>query len=117
MDVDEDVDFDEHEEFLNEIVRRRNIARRTNWRLRSTALTQRDVAIATSIRSSISLYITLLFLVSYQIYLLNQMINQNNNRQSHFFGRLLKVFKYYKGCTGGKTVLCMVRRSSRRCSS
>jgi hypothetical protein len=64
-------DFDEQEELLKEIIHRRNITRRTNWYLWSTALTQRDVATAASICSSISLYITLLFLVSYQINLIN----------------------------------------------
>jgi hypothetical protein len=93
MDLQEDNDV---EEMFNEIVRRRNIARRTNWCLRSTALTQRDVAIAACIHSSISLYITLFYLVLYQINITNQIIMRYNNHRSPFFRRLQRALKYYK---------------------
>jgi hypothetical protein len=92
MDIEEDA---EQDEILNEIVCRRNIGRRTNWCLQSTVLTQRDVVIAASISSSISIYIILLYLVMFQINVINQMIMWSNNRQSPFFGRLLRAYKYY----------------------
>jgi hypothetical protein len=87
---------EEADEMMNEIVRRRDIARRTNWRCRSTALSQRDVAVAATIHSSISFYVTLLYLVLYQMNSIQQIILHNNNRRSNFFRRLQRALKYYK---------------------
>ena len=49
------MDFLEEEEedqiMMDAIVRRRDIARRTNWRYRSTAFSRKDVAVAASLHS------------------------------------------------------------------
>jgi hypothetical protein len=96
--VDDDNDEDNDvEQIYDEIVRRRNIARRTNWRWRSTSLTQRDVAVASLIQSEIAFYYTLLYLVIFQINYFHQMLLlHDNNRQSPLFTRLLEAFKYYR---------------------
>ncbi len=54
MDDDINLGEDEHlaDDFYDEIIRRRDIARRTNWRHCSTALSQREVALAATIQSS-----------------------------------------------------------------
>jgi len=44
---------DEDDEFFNEIIHCRAVTRRTNWRLWSTSLSQHDVAVASSIESSL----------------------------------------------------------------
>ena len=96
-DVVEEDDDEEIEEIYDEIVRRRNIARRTNWRWRSTSLTQRDVAVAAYIHSSISFYYTFMYLILFQINFFRQMILlRNNNQQSPFYHHLLKAYKYHR---------------------
>jgi hypothetical protein len=87
---------EEEDEILNAIVRRRDIARRTNWRWWSTALSQRDIVVASSLRSSISFYITILYMILFQLNSINQIILRNNNPGSAFFGRLLRALKYNK---------------------
>ncbi len=87
---------EEEDEMMDAIVRRRDIARRTNWRWRSTALSQRDVAIATSINSSLSFYFTLLYLASFQVNFFYQIIQRNNNRQSTIYRRMQRALKYNK---------------------
>jgi hypothetical protein len=83
-DVKED-DESEVEQIYDEIACHPNIARRTNWRWRSTALTQRDVAVASIIHSSIAFYYTLMYLVVFQINYFHQMLLQHDyNRQSPF---------------------------------
>jgi hypothetical protein len=59
------VGVDEHlvDDFYDEIVRRRDIARRTNWRHRSMALSQREVALAATLQSSAAFFIVLAFAV------------------------------------------------------
>jgi hypothetical protein len=51
------------DDFYDAIVKRRDIARRTNWRHRSTALSQREVALAATIQSSANFFITLVFAI------------------------------------------------------
>jgi hypothetical protein len=52
---DDDVDPDNFvDAYYDEIFRRRAIARRTNWRMRFTSLSQREVAFAATIDASIS---------------------------------------------------------------
>jgi len=80
MDEDDDNNFINEDNFIyDEIVRRRQTARRTNWRFRATALTQRDVALAASIQASLSFCYSLMYLVIFQLYLLNQWIQLHNN--------------------------------------
>ncbi len=50
MDIEDD-DFDDN--FFDEIVRRRMIPSRTNWRYRFISLNQREVAEAATLQSSI----------------------------------------------------------------
>ena len=49
------------DDFYDQIVRHRNIAMRTNRRHCSTALSQREVALAATIQSSTSFFIMLAF--------------------------------------------------------
>jgi hypothetical protein len=91
------MDYDNvDDEFYNEIIHRRVITRRTNWRLQSTLLSQRDIAVPTTIHSSLSFYITLMYLVFFQLNQLYNIILRNNARQSILFGRLLHALKYYQ---------------------
>jgi hypothetical protein len=54
---DDDVDPDNFADaYYDEIIRPRAISRKTNWRMRFNSLSQRKVALATSIKSSISDY-------------------------------------------------------------
>jgi len=57
----DDIPDDLVDNFYDDIIRRRTIARRTNWRLRFTSLSQREVALAASIAlSSLSDYVQLI---------------------------------------------------------
>jgi hypothetical protein len=56
MDYDEDDDFFD-DTFFDEIVRRRMIPRRTNWRYRLIALNQREAAEAAMLQSSILMHV------------------------------------------------------------
>jgi hypothetical protein len=50
----EDDDYDPDgfvDEYCDEIIRQRAIARRTNWRMRYTSLSQRELALATILRT------------------------------------------------------------------
>jgi hypothetical protein len=73
--------------FYDDIIRCRTIARRTNWRLRFTSLNQREVALAASIASSLSDYVQLInavIILSQQlfttIYMMRQRQGWNNVR-------------------------------------
>jgi len=77
---DDDNNFINEDNFIyDEIVRRRQTACRTNWRFRATALTQRDTALAACIQASLSFCYSLMYLVIFQLYLLNQWIQLHNN--------------------------------------
>jgi hypothetical protein len=55
---DDDIDPDDFiENYYDEIIRHRTIARRTNWRMLFTSLIQREVALAATIQSSMFDYI------------------------------------------------------------
>jgi hypothetical protein len=97
--VEED-DEDLVDNFYDAIVRRRDIARRTNWRHRSTALSQREVALAATIQSSTNFYITLVFAI---LITMNQVITAIIYARRRFAGqdsphsvRLLRVMVYYQ---------------------
>jgi hypothetical protein len=97
--VDEE-DDDLVDNFFNEIVRRRDIARRTNWRHRSIALSQREVALAATLQSAASFYVTLVFAVMITT---NQVIAAIIYARRRFAGqdsphtvRLFKVLIYYQ---------------------
>ncbi len=72
-------DYDNHDlqdQFSNQIVRKRNIPRKMNWRQRANALSQRELVTAWMIHSSSSFYLYLVFLL---IFMINQtllLINQ-----------------------------------------
>jgi hypothetical protein len=87
---------DDDDDFYNEIIRLRHITRRTNWRLRSTSLSQRDVALLASIQSSLSFYLTFMYMVLFHLNHVYQSILHNNDRQSFIFGRLLRALKNYQ---------------------
>ncbi len=91
MDYDDDDD-----QFYDEIIHHRDITRRTNWQLHSTSLSQHDVAVAASIQSSLSFYITFMYLVIFHLNQLYNFILCNNDHQSFLFGRLLCALKYYQ---------------------
>ena len=57
MDIEDDDD-----DIYDDIVRLRQTTRRTNWRHRSTSLSQRDVAEAVTINSSLTFYITFIYI-------------------------------------------------------
>jgi len=99
MDEDDDNNFINEDNFIyDEIVRRRQTACRTNWRFRATALTQRDVALAASIQASLSFCYSLMYLVIFQLYLLNQWIQLHNNEpNTPLFHRILKGIWFYHG--------------------
>ena len=57
----DDIPDDLVDNFYDDIIRCRTIARRANWRLRFTSLSQREVALAASIAlSSLSDYVQLI---------------------------------------------------------
>ncbi len=87
---------EEEDEMMDAIVRRRDIARWTNWRWRSTALSQRNVATVAFIHSSLSFYFTILYIALFQINYFHRIILCNNNQQSSFCRRMQRALKYYK---------------------
>jgi hypothetical protein len=56
-------DEDMVDDFYDQIIRRRDISRRTNWRHYSTTLSQCDFALAATIQSSTSFFVTLAFAI------------------------------------------------------
>jgi hypothetical protein len=79
------MDYDDDDECYNQIIHCRD-TRRTNWHLQSTALSQRDVATVASIQSSLSFYMTFMYVVLFH---LNQVYNtmlHNNDYQSYIYG-------------------------------
>ena len=57
MDIEDDDD-----DIYDDIVRLRQTTRRTNWRHRATSLSQRDVALAVTINSSLTFYIIFIYI-------------------------------------------------------
>jgi hypothetical protein len=88
---------DDDNEMYDDIVCLRQITRRTNWRHRSTSLSQQDVALAATINSSIAFYITFIYILLFQLNSLNNAVSLNRNRQSALYGRLLHALRYYQG--------------------
>jgi hypothetical protein len=64
--------------YYDQIIRRRDISRRMNWRQRTKALSQREVATASIIHASSTFYLSLVFLL---IYLINQVLLLLNHVQ------------------------------------
>jgi hypothetical protein len=91
MDIEDDDD-----DIYDDIIRLRAVTRRTNWRHRSTSLSQRDVALAATIHASLSSTITLMYIVICQLNFLYNAILLNNDRQSAIFGRLLRALQHYQ---------------------
>jgi hypothetical protein len=93
-------DDDLVDDFYNQIVRRRNIARRTNLRHHSFSLSQREVALAATIQSSTSFFITLAFAIMITMNQITTAIIFSRRRlggpDSPYTGRLLRVLIYYQ---------------------
>jgi hypothetical protein len=92
-DIDEDDIIDN---FYNEIVMRRAIARRTNWRYRFTLLSQLEVALAANITSSAYSYINVLaaIIVTTDQLLQAICINQRHNGNSSQLSRLYIQYNF-----------------------
>jgi len=109
MDED-DIDPDDFiDNYYDEIIRRHTIARRTNWRMRFTSLSQREVALAATIESSMTDYLQFIMVM---IVIVNQLmmgihamrrhhLDQNNPRyrsflRLHIYYSCLTMFCFYE---------------------
>jgi molybdopterin biosynthesis enzyme len=64
MNVDDNEEVvDLHDHFYDQIICRRNIARRTNWRHRANALSQHEVALAAGIQLSANDCVTVISMI------------------------------------------------------
>jgi hypothetical protein len=69
---DNDIDPDDFvDNYYDEIIRCRTITRRTNWRMRFTSLSQRELALAATIQSSMFDYIQF---IRVMIIIINQLM-------------------------------------------
>ena len=91
---------DLQDQFYNQIVRRRDIPRRMNWRQRANALSQRELATASMIYSSSSFYLYLVFLL---IFMINQTLLLIHQSRSFRFinpvprlNKLHRILLYYQ---------------------
>ena len=84
--------------FYYDIIRCHTIARRTNWRLRFTSLSQREVALAASIASSLLDYVRLVNLVivlSQQLFTTIYMMRQHHEKSNLRYKRSLHLYIHY----------------------
>jgi hypothetical protein len=99
MDDDDINNDDEIDDHIHQFIRRRTIPRRTNWRYRYMALSQREISQANALQLSISDHVDFLLLM---ILLTNQLLTvlhlfrrqiagQNNSRVQ----RMTTVIRYY----------------------
>jgi hypothetical protein len=101
MNVDDDEEeADLHYHFYDQIICRRNIARRTNWWHRANALSQREVALAAGIQLSANDCVTVIFMILFFARQLMMMINATcsaflGGPESPMIHRLLQVLVYY----------------------
>ena len=101
MNVDDDEEVDDlHDHFYDQIIRRRNITRRTNWRHRANALSQREVALAAGIQLSANDCVTMIFMILFFARQLMMMINATRRAflgepDSPMIRRLLRALVYY----------------------
>jgi hypothetical protein len=101
---DNDIDPDDFtDNYYNEIIRRQSIARRMNWRMRFTSLSQREVALAATIQSSMFDYIQFIMVM---IAIINQLMTGIYAMRRHLLGcndvgykRLLRLYIYYSCLT------------------
>jgi hypothetical protein len=76
MNVDDDEQVDDlHDHFYDQIIRRRNITRRTNWQHGANALSQRELALAAGIQLSANDCVTMIFMILFFARQLMMMIN------------------------------------------
>jgi hypothetical protein len=61
--MNEEEEEDLCDQYYDHIIMRRNIPRRTNWRHRAIALSQREVALAANIQSTANDYIAFIFIL------------------------------------------------------
>ncbi len=99
---DDDDEYDPDgfvDDYYDEIIRHHTIARRTNWRIRYTSLSQREVALATNIEESISDYgqflVGLILLTNQLLTTIYMMRRQVQDRNSFRYKRILHLFLYY----------------------
>jgi hypothetical protein len=96
---DDDIPDDLIDNFYNDMIRCRTIARRTNWRLRFTSLSKREVALAAaSIASSLSEYVQLvkfLMIPSQQLFTTICKMRQHHERNNIRYKRSLHLYIYY----------------------
>ncbi len=102
--MDGDIDPDDFvDNYYDEIIRRRTITRRTNWRMRYTSLSQREVALATSIESSMADYLQFIMVMIVTINQLMTVIYMMRRRQldrnNHRYKRILHLYVYYSCLT------------------
>jgi hypothetical protein len=89
----DDIPDDLVDNFYDDIIRRRTIARRTNWRLRFTSLNQREVALAASIASSLSE--NAVIVLSQQLFTTIYMMRQRQGWNNVRYKRSLHLYIYY----------------------
>jgi hypothetical protein len=101
MDYDEDdANPDDFiDDYYDEIIRRRTIARRTNWRMRFTSLSQREVALVATIDASISDYgqflVALIVVTNQLLMAIYMMRRQDQDHNSIRYKRIIHLFLYY----------------------
>jgi hypothetical protein len=94
----DDIPDDLADNFYDDIIRCCTIARRTNWRLRFTSLSQREVALAASIASSLSDYVQLInavIVLSQQLFTTIYMMRQRQDWNNVRYKRSLHLYIYY----------------------
>ena len=96
MDYDEDDDFFD-DNFFDEIVRRRMIPRRTNWRYRFIALNQREAAEAAMLQSSILMHVNFIvaLIVTVNQLLLGLRVLRRQQQNPTSLQRVSRVVLYY----------------------
>ena len=87
----DDIPDDLVDNFYDDIIRHRTIARRTNWRLRFTSLSQREVALNASIASSLSDYVRFVRFFNYVPYCRWRKIQIVKTKQRKLLKQLLSV--------------------------
>jgi hypothetical protein len=89
---------DLQDQFYNQIVRRRDIPRRMNWRQRANALSQRELVTALMIYSSFYLYLVflLIFMINQTLLLINQARNLRFINPVPRLNKLRHVLIYYQ---------------------
>jgi hypothetical protein len=98
-DQDDDNNDDLIDNYYDDIIRRQTIARRTNWRMRFTSLSQREVALAAIIDSSIVDYgqfiISMIIIIDQIMSAIYWIRRHHFDRNDVRYNRSLHLFLYY----------------------